>query len=154
MKDVIPFETEILYNDQNVFIKGYGVVNKNCEISNALQLKIKKSKMCKWKYALQYILNNKKQYLSDAENYSEHDVAACHNEQCQLIEDYDIEENLFAYLKANGMIRYSNDMAYLYGFEDKQGFDSEPNYYGVGSPFKWAKKKGPILSRQRKGQFN
>ena len=52
------------------------------------------------------------------------------------------------------MIRYSNDMAYLYGFEDKQGFDSEPNYYGVGSPFKWAKKKGPILSRQRKGQFN
>ena len=71
-----------------------------------------------------------------------------------LLEDYDIEENLFAYLKANGMIRYSNDMAYLYGFEDKQGFDSEPNYYGVGSPFKWAKKKGPILSRQRKGQFN
>lgn len=26
--------------------------------------------MIKWKYALQYILNNKKQYLSDAENYS------------------------------------------------------------------------------------
>lgn len=92
--------------------------------------------------------------IRDDENYSEYDVAACHNEQCQLIEDYDIEENLFAYLKANGMIRYSNDMAYLYGFEDKQGFDSEQNYYGVGSPFKWAKKKGPILSRQRKGQFN
>lgn len=44
--------------------------HKNCEISNALQLKIKKSQMIKWKYALQYILNNKKQYLSDAENYS------------------------------------------------------------------------------------
>lgn len=71
VKDVIPFETEILYNDQNVFIKGYGVVNKNCEISNALQLKIKKFQMVKWKYALQYILNNKKQYLSDAENYSD-----------------------------------------------------------------------------------
>ena len=27
--------------------------------------------MIKWKYALQYILNNKKQYLSDAENYSD-----------------------------------------------------------------------------------
>ena len=70
VKDVIPFETEILYNNQNVFIKGYSVGHKNCEISNALQLKIKKSQMIKWKYALQYILNNKKQYLSDAENYS------------------------------------------------------------------------------------
>ena len=52
------------------------------------------------------------------------------------------------------MIRYSTDMAYLYGFEDKNGYDSEPGYYGVGSPYKWAKKKGPILVKQRKGQFN
>lgn len=71
VKDFIPFETEILYNDQNVFIKGYSVMNKKCEISNALQLKIKKFQMIKWKYALQYILNNKKQYLLDAENYSD-----------------------------------------------------------------------------------
>ena len=52
------------------------------------------------------------------------------------------------------MIRYSNDMAYLYGFTDTKGYDSDPRHYGVGSPYKWAKKKGPILVKQRKGQFN
>ena len=71
-----------------------------------------------------------------------------------LIENYNIDDDLFDYLKQNGMITYSNDMAYLYGFEDKYGYDSEANYYGVGSPYKWAKKKGPILSKQKKGQFN
>lgn len=74
--------------------------------------------------------------------------------ESKLIESYDIDENLFAYLKENGMIRYSTDMAYLYGFEDKNGYDSEPGHYGVGSPYKWAKKKGPILVKQRKGQYN
>lgn len=74
--------------------------------------------------------------------------------ESKLIESYDIDENLFAYLKENGMIRYSTDMAYLYGFEDKNGYDSDPRHYGVGSPYKWAKKKGPILVKQRKGQFN
>ena len=52
------------------------------------------------------------------------------------------------------MIKYSNDMAYFYGFEDKQGYDSEPRHYGVGSPFKWAKKKGPVLVKQKNGRFN
>lgn len=70
IRNVIPFETEILYKNQNVFIKGYSIGKKNCEISNALQLKINKSQMSKWKYALQYILNNKKEYLSDAEIYA------------------------------------------------------------------------------------
>ncbi len=92
--------------------------------------------------------------IRDEESYYEYNVAACHNDQCQLIEDYYIQEDLFDYLKENGMIRYSNDMAYLYGFEDKQGYDSDPGHYGVGSPFKWAKKKGPILEKQRKGRFN
>ena len=72
----------------------------------------------------------------------------------ELIENYDIDEDLFNYLKQNGMIRYSTDMAYFYGFSDKNGYDSDPNHYGVGSPYKWAKKKGPILMKQRKGQFN
>lgn len=74
--------------------------------------------------------------------------------ESKLIENYDIDEDLFAYLKETGMIRYSTDMAYLYGFEDKNGYDSEPGHYGVGSPYKWAKKKGPILVKQRKGQYN
>ena len=72
----------------------------------------------------------------------------------ELIGNYDIDEDLFDYLKQNGMIRYSSDMAYLYGFSDKNGYDSDPSHYGVGSPYKWAKKKGPILTKQRKGQFN
>ncbi len=76
------------------------------------------------------------------------------NDSSDLIKNYDIDEELFDYMKENGMIRYSNDMAYLYGFEDKNGYDSDPRHYGVGSPYKWAKKKGPILVKQRKGQFN
>ena len=82
-------------------------------------------------------------------------VPANHNDlNSQLIGIYDIDEDLFEYLKLNRMIRYSTDMAYLYGFKDKNGYDSVPNHYGVGSPYKWAKKKGPILVKQRKGQFN
>ena len=65
-----------------------------------------------------------------------------------------VDEELFDYLKQNGMIRYSNDMVYLYGFIDTKGYDSNPRHYGVGSPYKWAKKKGPILVKQRKGQLN
>lgn len=68
-KNSIPFETEMIYNGQNVFIKGYSVSNKNCEISNATQLKISKDKMKNWKYAFQYLLNNKKEYIEYAEKY-------------------------------------------------------------------------------------
>ena len=39
----------------------------------------------------------------------------------ELIGNYDIDEELFDYLKQNGMIRSSNDMAYLYGFTDTKG---------------------------------
>ena len=60
---------EVIYNNQNVFIKGYGIVQKNCEVSNAVQLKIVKDKMKHWKYALQYLLNDKKQYIEYAEKY-------------------------------------------------------------------------------------
>ena len=76
------------------------------------------------------------------------------NENSDLIQNYDIDEELFDYLKQEDMIRYSTDMAYLYGFSDTRGYDSDPRHYGVGSPYKWAKKKGPILVKQRKGQFN
>ncbi len=72
----------------------------------------------------------------------------------ELISHYDIDEELFDYLKQNGMIKYSTDMAYFYGFKDKNGYDSVPKHYGVGSPYKWAKKKGPILVKQRSGQFH
>ena len=75
-------------------------------------------------------------------------------ENFKLISNYYINEYLFKHLKRNKMIIYSNDMAYFYGFEDKHGFDSEPGEKGIGSPYKRAKKKGPILVKQRRGQFN
>lgn len=92
--------------------------------------------------------------INDGEHHFEYNVPACHQDECQLIEQYDIEQELFHYLKENQMICYSNDMAYFYGFEDKKGYDSELGCYSVGSPFKWAKKKGSVLVKQRKGQFN
>lgn len=58
-KKKIPYETLINYKGQNTYIKGYSISNKNCEISNAFQLKIPKDKMIKWKYTLNKILNNK-----------------------------------------------------------------------------------------------
>ena len=69
-KDKIPFETEIIYKNQKVYIKGYSTSNKNCELSNANQLKLSKECMKKWKKALAYIINNKKEYEIDANKYS------------------------------------------------------------------------------------
>ena len=39
------------------------------------------------------------------------------------------------------MIRYSNDMAYLYGFTDTKGYDSNPRHYGVGVLINGQRKK-------------
>lgn len=69
LKNSIPFETELLYKNQKVFIKGYSIECKNCEVSNATQLKIFKNQMIKWKYALHYLLNDKEKYLEEANNY-------------------------------------------------------------------------------------
>ncbi len=59
VKDFIPFETLINYNGQDVYIKGYSSSNKNCEVSNATQLKIPKEKLKLWKNILNEILNKK-----------------------------------------------------------------------------------------------
>lgn len=60
LKKVIPFESLMIFKNQHVYIKGYGVQNKVCEVSNALQLKFKKQQMLKWKYAFNRLLNDKK----------------------------------------------------------------------------------------------
>lgn len=59
LKDFIPYETLIIYKNQEVYIKGYSVSNKVCEVSNALQLKIPKEKQKVWKYVLETVLNKK-----------------------------------------------------------------------------------------------
>lgn len=69
LKDNIPYETEIICKNQNVYLKGYSVSHKNCELSNARQLKIRKSNIKCWKYALEYILNNNRVYEVEAIKY-------------------------------------------------------------------------------------
>ena len=68
----------------------------------------------------------------------------------KLIKNFEINEDLFKHLKDNYMIRYSTEVAYLYGFKDKEGVDKRSK----GHPFKWAEKKGPILVKQRNGEFH
>lgn len=59
IKDFISYDTLINYKGQNVYIKGYSISHKNCEVSNALQLKISKEKIKLWKYVLNNIINKK-----------------------------------------------------------------------------------------------
>lgn len=58
LKDNIPFETEIIYNNQKTTIKGYSVASEGCELANAYELKIPKDKLMKWKYTLNKVINN------------------------------------------------------------------------------------------------
>ena len=59
LKDNIPYDVSINYKNQDVYIKGYSTANKNCELSNAHQLKIKKDMMKKCKYVLNKVYKNK-----------------------------------------------------------------------------------------------
>ena len=47
IKDFIPYEVLVNYKNHNIYVKGYSIANKACEISNAYQLKIPKDKMKK-----------------------------------------------------------------------------------------------------------
>lgn len=69
----------------------------------------------------------------------------------ELVKEFKIDDNLFDFLKENELITYSTDMAYLYNFKDKEGFDIKRK---GGRPFKWAEKKGPVLTKQKQGQYN
>lgn len=55
LKDKISFETLVLYKDQKCYIKGYSIAHKNCELSNACQLKISKAFMKKYKELLRKV---------------------------------------------------------------------------------------------------
>lgn len=59
LKDNIPFDTKIIRDGQETYMKGYSVAHKNCELSNAHQLKVKKELMKKCKYALNKVYKNK-----------------------------------------------------------------------------------------------
>jgi len=57
LKDRIPFESLLNYKNHLIYLKGYSVAHKNCELCNAIELKIKKNDLIKWKYVLNKIFN-------------------------------------------------------------------------------------------------
>lgn len=58
LKDNIPYETNINYKGQDLYVKGYSISHKNCELANAHQLKIKKEVMKKYKHMLYKVYKN------------------------------------------------------------------------------------------------
>lgn len=85
LRDKIPFETMIHYKNQDVYIKGYSVRNKNCELSNAFQLQIPKQQMQTWKYIFNKILNNSNpQTINDKKILDEYQL----KEQAIMICEY------------------------------------------------------------------
>ena len=54
------------------------------------------------------------------------------------------------YMKDNNMIMYSVEMAYLYDFVNKDGFDLSHKT----TVFKRVKDKSKILEKQKKGIYN
>lgn len=54
IKEIIPFQTMMKYNNQLVYITGAS------ELVNAIQLKISKNDAKKWKYTLNWVLNDRK----------------------------------------------------------------------------------------------
>ena len=58
----VPYNTLIIFKNHPVYVRGYSVQNKSCEVINALQLKFKKERLVKWKHALHRLLNDKNNY--------------------------------------------------------------------------------------------
>lgn len=76
LKDYIPFECLMKYKNQSIYIKGYSVASKACEICNATQLRIPKEKMKEWKNVLIKIMICNKQLKFDKEfsDYTNYDI--------------------------------------------------------------------------------
>lgn len=74
----------------------------------------------------------------------------------ELIKEFICDDNIFCYLYDNNMISFSTDMAYLYDLPVKEGVDFEKKHRNMnsGTPYKWANKKGQILTKQKSGNFN
>lgn len=92
------------------------------------------------KKAKRIILNPKFELIgSENEVYSMPMIKEDYKEG--LIKKYDIYDVLFKYLKINGMISYSEEMANLYGFDMKT--DEEPKKM----PYKLGANKQKVLTR-------
>lgn len=63
LNSCIPFDSLLNYSNQLVYLKGYSVAKKGCELSNAYEFKMTKCMLAKYKYLLNIILNNKKESM-------------------------------------------------------------------------------------------
>lgn len=67
LKNKVPLNTELLFNNQRVLISGYSIAHKGNELRNFVELKIRKENYIKWKFTLNRLLNNKKDAINDLE---------------------------------------------------------------------------------------
>ncbi len=67
LKDKIPLNTELLYNNHRVIIRGYGIAHRANELRNFVELKIKKENYIRWKLTLNRLFNNKIEIIDDSE---------------------------------------------------------------------------------------
>ena len=67
LKDKIPLNTELLYNNHRVIIRGYGIAHRANELRNFVELKIKKENYIRWKLTLNRLFNKKIEIIDDSE---------------------------------------------------------------------------------------
>lgn len=79
-----------------------------------------------------------------------HMDSICSKEPSDLIKNYLVDPNIVDELAKSGVIMYSREMAELYDLPNEFSYDLQYNR----SAFKWAKKKGKILEKQKQGIFN
>lgn len=65
LKDPIYLNTELIYKDQLVSIQGYASSKQTCELGNVTELKIPRENMRKWRYVLNWALNDQKIEMDD-----------------------------------------------------------------------------------------
>lgn len=66
------------------------------------------------------------------------------------VKEYNISEELLKYMIENNLASISTEMAIYYGLNKDYGYDIKEK----NNAFKWAKKKGLILQKQKEGIFN
>ena len=66
------------------------------------------------------------------------------------IREYNIDDDLFKYMINRHLIRMSTEMAILYSLDREHGFDRK----NKTNTFKWARKKGLILEKQKQCIYN
>ena len=84
---------------------------------------------------------------ADDENFSLNDHLTIEQDYIKKIS---IRNDLLKYIIDNRLARISTEMAIYYGLDKELGFDIKDKT----NTFKWAKKKGLILAKQREGNFN